>query len=180
MTPRAAPHVHGRHPGCERRLDVVVNAIPYVGDLVGGAPEAVDDASEERRVRLRYPPRVGRPEHVDEGCEQCFGRRRRVPHGRDAQPLLPQRCEARERVRVEVVRLPRGCGLLHAEDLPRLAVVATARGEATQHAHQREPRHAGRVRRALPHAGLVDKRSPTSKTNAVTAKPRLARDRPLS
>ncbi len=34
MSPRAAPHVHGDHPGRERRLDVVVDTIADVRDLL--------------------------------------------------------------------------------------------------------------------------------------------------
>src|SRR5262245_2320430 len=158
IAPRAAADVHGRHPGGDRRLDVVVDAVADVGDLRWAELDGLCQTPEERRGRLFDAPTLGRAEHLQVAAQHLLRRPRCVSDGRHAKAARAQPIDRRQGVRVEVRRQPGRGRRLDLQDLPDPVVVSAACRKAAEDTHEREARHARRVRGALPHPGLVDER----------------------
>ena len=85
------------------------------------------------------------------------------PRRRRARRAKPR--QARQRVGKELARLPGRRGMLDAEHLPDAVVVLAARGQAAEHAHQRE-RAARRPRR---------RRAPTCRVSSTASRRRRRR-----
>ena len=146
-------------PGGERRADVVVHAVAHVGDLSRLDPDRGRSPARRTRARASRPP-SGPTSRGRSTCGRSISSVSSgvLPTAATTRPGGAQPVEAGERVGIEVARLPGRGRMLDLEDLPHVVVVLAARGEAAEHAHQRERRHARDGGSALPHAGLVDER----------------------
>ena len=113
-------------------------------------PASSTTRSKNSARRLLDAPAGRRADQVDVLAQKLLGLGGRVADRPDEQAPRPQPGEAGERIVVEVRAAPRRARLLDAEKLPGAGVVLAAGREAAEHAHQREPRHAGRRRPRAP------------------------------
>src|SRR6266704_444813 len=94
---------HARQPG---GLQVVVEAVPDIGDLAGAAWRGIDDRLKEPRIGLAHAQVVRRSDHVSwqfELAENVTSPRRLITHDAHPDPHVAQRIQARARVRVQVI-----------------------------------------------------------------------------